>query len=54
MRLTGPKLFAMTSSQELYAMIDELIEKMDNLVRTHKGNSKMQRVDLVKHAAVAA
>ena len=54
MRLMGPKLFVKTSSQELYAMIDQLMEEMDNLMRTQKGMSKVQRVDMVKHAAEAA
>jgi putative sigma-54 modulation protein len=50
----GVDLFAKTSSQDLYAMIDELMEKMDGLVRKHKGKSKVHRDDAVKHAAVAA
>jgi ribosome-associated translation inhibitor RaiA len=54
MRLTRAKLFAKTSSQELYAMIDKWMKQMDNLVRTHKAKSKVQRVDMVKHAVVAA
>jgi ribosome-associated translation inhibitor RaiA len=48
------KLFAKTSSQDPYAMIDELMEKMDDRVRKHKGKSKVHRDDTVKHAAVAA
>jgi ribosome-associated translation inhibitor RaiA len=51
---TGADLLAKTSSQDLYAMIDGLIEKMDGLVRRHKGTSKVHRDDMVKHPAVAA
>jgi ribosome-associated translation inhibitor RaiA len=54
MRRTGAKLFAKTSSQDLYAMIDALMKTMDGLVRKHKGPSKVHRDDMVKHPAVAA
>jgi ribosome-associated translation inhibitor RaiA len=54
MRHAGAKLFAKTSSQDLYAMIDALMEKMDGLVRKPKGTSKVHRDDMVKHPAVAA
>jgi len=54
MRRTGAKLFAETSSQDLYAMIDALMEKMDGLVRKHKGKSKVHRDDTVKTAFGAA
>jgi ribosome-associated translation inhibitor RaiA len=37
------ELFAKTSSQDLYAMIDGLIEKMDGLVRKLKAKSKVHR-----------
>jgi len=54
MRRAGAKLFAKTSSQDLYAMIDALMEKMDGLVRKHKGKFKMHRDDTVQTAAGAA
>ena len=54
MRRTGAKLFAKTGSQDLYAMIDALMEKMDGLVRKHKGTSKVYRDDTVQTAAGAA
>jgi ribosome-associated translation inhibitor RaiA len=54
MRRAGAKLFAKTSSQEIYAMIDALMEKMDVLVRRHKGTSKVHRADTVKTVAGAA
>lgn len=47
-------LFAKTSSQDLYAMIDALMEKMGGLVRKHKGKSKAHRDDTVKTASGAA
>jgi putative sigma-54 modulation protein len=40
----GADLFAKTSSQDLYATIDELMEKMDGLVRKHKGKAKSHRM----------
>ena len=53
-RVKGADVFARTSRQDLYAMIDELLERMDGLVRKHKGKSKMHRDDTVKHEAAAA
>jgi len=49
-RVRGADVFARTSRQDLYAMIDEL---MDGRVRKHKGKSKMHRDDTVKHEAAA-
>jgi ribosome-associated translation inhibitor RaiA len=54
MRRTGADLFVKTSSQDLYAMINALMEKMDGLVRRHKGTSKMHCDDTVKTASGAA
>ena len=54
MRRAGAKLLAKTSSQEIYAMIDALMEKTDVLVRRHKGTSKVHRADTVKTVAGAA
>ncbi|MFN9009041.1 MAG: HPF/RaiA family ribosome-associated protein [Hyphomonadaceae bacterium] len=51
---TRTDLFAKTSSQDLYAMIDALMEKMDGLVRKHKGTSMVHRDDTVKTASGAA
>jgi ribosome-associated translation inhibitor RaiA len=51
---TGADLLAKTSSQDLYAMNNALMEKMDGLVRKHKGKSKAHRDDTVKTAAGAA
>jgi ribosome-associated translation inhibitor RaiA len=51
---TRTDLLAKTNSQDFYAMIDQLMEKMDGLVRKLKGKSKVQRDDIVKHPAVAA
>jgi ribosome-associated translation inhibitor RaiA len=47
-------LFAKTSSQDLYAMIDALMEKMDGLVRKLKAKSKVHSDDTVKTVAGAA
>lgn len=52
MRRVGAKLFAKTSSQDLYAMIDELMVKIDGLMCKHNGTSKLHSDDAVKHAAV--
>ena len=52
-RVKGADVFARTSRQDLYAMIDELMEKMDGRVRKHKGKSKTHRDDTVKHEAAA-
>ena len=38
-RVKGADLFARTSRQDLDALIDELMEKLDGLVRKHKGKS---------------
>ena len=54
MRRTGADLFAKTSSQDLYVMTDALMEKMDGLVRRHKGTSKVHLGDQVKTASGAA
>jgi ribosome-associated translation inhibitor RaiA len=47
-------LFDKTSSQDLYAMIDALMEKMDGLVRKHIGTSMVHGNDTVKTVAGAA
>jgi len=54
MHHTGADLFAKTSSQDIYAMIYALMEKMDGLVRKLKAKSKVHRDDTVKTAASAA
>ena len=54
MRRTGADLFAKTSSQDLYAMNNALMEKMDGLVRKLKVKSKVHRDYTVKTAAGAA
>ncbi len=51
---TGADLFAKTSSQDFYAMIYALMEKMDGLVRKLKAKSKVHRADTVKTVAGAA
>jgi putative sigma-54 modulation protein len=53
-RVKGADLFARTSRQDLDALIDELMEKLDGLVRKHKGKSRTHRDDTVKHEAAAA
>jgi len=47
-------LFAKTNRQDFYAMIDQLMETMDGLVRKHAGRSKVRHDDRVKTAAGAA
>jgi ribosome-associated translation inhibitor RaiA len=54
MRREGAKLFAKTSNQNLYAMIDELVENKCGLGRKVQGKSKVHRDVTVKTAAVAA
>ncbi len=43
----GADLFAKAVSQDLYATIDDLMEKMDALVCRHKGKSKDRRTTRV-------
>lgn len=50
----GVGLFAKTRSQDVYAMIDELMEMRNDLVRQHKGKFKVHCDDKIKHAGVAA
>lgn len=52
MRRTAVKLFAKPSSQDLYAMMDNLKGKVDDLMRKSNGKSNVQRDHTVKHPAV--
>jgi len=52
MRRTAAKLFAKPSSQDLYAMMDDLKGKMDDLMRKSNGKSSVHRDHTVKHPAV--
>jgi ribosome-associated translation inhibitor RaiA len=52
MRRTAAKLFAKPSSQDLYAMMDDLKGKVDDLMRKSNGKSSVHRDHTVKHPAM--